>query len=99
MTYSPATDGLVPGLPHCLTQDDVHAGYFLPKGTVVITNIWYALAVSLLSVADRLSNRSMLRDPRRYTRPENFNPDRFVPYEGVEPEYDPRQIVFGFGRR
>ncbi|KAG6873914.1 hypothetical protein C0995_009694 [Termitomyces sp. Mi166 len=27
------------GLPHCLTEDDVHDGYFIPKGTVVIVNI------------------------------------------------------------
>ncbi|KAH9917582.1 cytochrome P450 [Fomitopsis serialis] len=70
------------GIPHYLTQDDVHAGYFLPKGTVVIANIW-----------------KMLRDPKRYARPQDFNPDRFVPGQGAEPEYDPRQVVFGFGRR
>ncbi|KZT69855.1 cytochrome P450 [Daedalea quercina L-15889] len=69
-------------VPHSLTQDDVHDGYFLPKGTLVIANIW-----------------KMLRDPRCYTRPDQFNPDRFLPKAGAEPEYDPRQIGFGFGRR
>ncbi|KAF9463431.1 cytochrome P450 [Collybia nuda] len=27
-------------IPHRVTQDDVHAGYFIPKGSLVITNIW-----------------------------------------------------------
>ncbi|EPT02822.1 hypothetical protein FOMPIDRAFT_54955 [Fomitopsis schrenkii] len=70
------------GVPHRLTQDDVHNGYFIPKGTTVITNIW-----------------GMLRDPARYPEPDSFNPDRFLPLNGAEPEYDPRHIVFGFGRR
>ncbi|KAI0952504.1 hypothetical protein AcV7_008286 [Taiwanofungus camphoratus] len=28
------------GIPHRLMQSDFHAGYFLPKGTAVIANIW-----------------------------------------------------------
>ncbi|GJE86539.1 cytochrome P450 [Phanerochaete sordida] len=28
------------GLPHRLTQDDVYEGYLLPKGTLLIANIW-----------------------------------------------------------
>ncbi|KAH9937586.1 cytochrome P450 [Fomitopsis serialis] len=42
---------------------------------------------------------AILRDRRLYSNPEEFNPDRFVPSDGYEPEYDPRQICFGFGRR
>ena len=41
----------------------------------------------------------MLRDPRRYSCPEQFNPERFLARDGFEPETDPRQMVFGFGRR
>ncbi|KZT72684.1 cytochrome P450 [Daedalea quercina L-15889] len=70
------------GIPHYLTEDDMHEGYFVPKGTIVFPNVW-----------------KMLRDPTRYTDPEVFNPDRFLPSNGAEPEYDPRQIMFGFGRR
>ncbi|OBZ77169.1 O-methylsterigmatocystin oxidoreductase [Grifola frondosa] len=29
------------GIPHCLSEDDVHDGYFLPKGTIVFANIWH----------------------------------------------------------
>ncbi|KIY61912.1 cytochrome P450 [Cylindrobasidium torrendii FP15055 ss-10] len=28
------------GLPHCTTEDDVHDGYFIPKGSIVSFNIW-----------------------------------------------------------
>jgi len=28
------------GLPHCSTQDDHHNGYFIPKGSLIIVNLW-----------------------------------------------------------
>ncbi|TFK56140.1 cytochrome P450 [Heliocybe sulcata] len=31
------------GVPHRVTEDDVHEGYYIPKGSVVITNIWQIL--------------------------------------------------------
>lgn len=35
-------------IPHLLTEDDVYNGYFLPKGTLVVPNSWYALRPSNL---------------------------------------------------
>jgi len=67
------------GVPHRVIEDDVHDGYFIPKGSLVLTNLWY-----------------MLRDPRTYSEPSEFKPERFL---GKEPEADPRTICFGFGRR
>lgn len=33
---------LVPmGLPHLVTQDDVFEGYLIPKGAIIIPNIWF----------------------------------------------------------
>jgi cytochrome P450 len=29
------------GIAHSASEDDVYEGYFIPKGTVVIGNIWY----------------------------------------------------------
>ncbi|KAJ3804912.1 putative monooxygenase [Lentinula aff. lateritia] len=31
------------GIPHCLIQDDVYNGMLLPKGTVVIANVWHMM--------------------------------------------------------
>ena len=28
------------GLPHCTTEDDIHDGYLIPKGSIVSFNIW-----------------------------------------------------------
>ncbi|KAG6333885.1 hypothetical protein ID866_5198 [Astraeus odoratus] len=69
-------------VPHRSTADDVHNGYFIPKGAVVIPNVW-----------------NMLHDPCTYSDPMTFNPARFLPVDGKEPEMEPRNICFGFGRR
>ncbi|KAH9041234.1 cytochrome P450 [Lactarius pseudohatsudake] len=31
------------GAPHCIEQDDVHDGYLIPKGSIIIANIWHFL--------------------------------------------------------
>lgn len=41
-------------------------------------------------------NRQILHDPDSYTDPLEFSPERFL---GEEPEPDPREIAFGYGRR
>lgn len=28
------------GLPHATTEDDIYEGYWIPKGTTVIPNLW-----------------------------------------------------------
>jgi hypothetical protein len=38
----------------------------------------------------------MMNDPRLYKDPERFMPERFL---GENPERDPRELAFGFGRR
>ncbi|KAF8558813.1 cytochrome P450 [Imleria badia] len=69
-------------VPHRVTEDDVHDGYFIPKGSLVIANVWF-----------------MLHDPRTYSEPNEFKPERFLARDGKEPEVDPRTVCFGFGRR
>ncbi|KAK7692050.1 hypothetical protein QCA50_005455 [Cerrena zonata] len=67
------------GVPHRASEDDIYKGYFIPKDTVVIANIW-----------------ALLRDPEMYPDPSAFNPDRYL---RPNPDRNPRDFVFGFGRR
>jgi cytochrome P450 len=67
---------------HRVQADDIHEGYLIPKGALVIPNIW-----------------QMLRDPRIYPNPSEFDPERYIAAKGKEPQQDPRTITFGFGRR
>ncbi|KAG0702303.1 cytochrome P450 [Suillus ampliporus] len=30
-------------VPHCVTGDDIHDGYYIPKGSLIIANIWFML--------------------------------------------------------
>ncbi|KAK0447316.1 cytochrome P450 [Armillaria borealis] len=68
-------------IPHCLKKDDEYRGMHLPKGSIVIANIW-----------------TILRDEKLYPRPDVFDPERFM-NEGQDPVNDPRNYIFGFGRR
>ena len=40
-----------------------------------------------------------MHDPKVYTSPDEFNPDRFIATCSKPAERDPHDIVFGFGRR
>ena len=42
-----------------------------------------------------ISHRGLTRNPEIYDDPESFRPERFI--DGKQ--LDPRQLVFGFGRR
>lgn len=35
------------GLPHATTADDEYNGYFIPKGSIVMGNVWYAVLLIL----------------------------------------------------
>lgn len=83
-------------------EDNIHNGYLIPKGTLIITNVWF-VAPSLNEHPSKLIerhilwfHRKMLHDPKIYSDPMKFNPRRFM---GPNPEPDPRQACYGFGRR
>lgn len=46
-----------------------------------------------------MMRRQMLHDPTVYPNPMAFDPTRFLPEVGKEMSPDPRNFVFGFGRR
>jgi cytochrome P450 len=62
-----------------VTSDDIYKGYYIPKGSLVLANVW-----------------KFLHDPGVYSNPLEFDPSRFL---GPNPEKDPREVCFGFGRR
>lgn len=91
------------GVPHRVMEDDIHDGYLIPEGALIITNIWhvpYSLLIhkSDLNRDDALT-RNMAHDSSVYQDPMEFKPARFIKTENHEPEPDPRELCFGFGRR
>ncbi|KAL0959237.1 hypothetical protein HGRIS_014512 [Hohenbuehelia grisea] len=72
------------GLPHRVMEDDVYNGMFIPKGTLIFGNNW-----------------AMTRDERIYPNAADFIPERFLEEvdEATSKRRDPRNYVFGFGRR
>ncbi|OCH96215.1 cytochrome P450 [Obba rivulosa] len=71
-------------VPHRSTSDDVYAGYFIPKGTLVVANSWAILHDEELYGPD----------------PSTYNPDRFMKDGRLNPDVrDPATAAFGFGRR
>lgn len=83
------------GLPHTSTQDDIYEGYFIPKGSMFLPNIWFVLFI-LTHDQSSDTGRAFTHDPNVYKDPMVFNPERFL---GPTPEPDPHTIAFGFGRR
>ncbi|GJJ14345.1 hypothetical protein Clacol_008609 [Clathrus columnatus] len=67
------------GLPHFANKDDVIDGYVIPKGTIVMSNIW-----------------GILHDEKLYPDPSEFRHERFL---GPQPQPDPKDHVYGYGRR
>lgn len=89
--------------PHLITEEDNYMGYRIPKGAVVVPNIWYA-PTPYFSWIVNLENfvspfRQMTHDPENYHDPFVFKPERFLGLNGLPIEQDPRSFVFGFGRR
>ncbi|KAI0776641.1 cytochrome P450 [Trametes elegans] len=71
------------GVPHAVSEDDSYAGYYIPKGTIVMINQW-----------NMLHDPEVYEDPFMFN-PDRFLPKP----DGRGPELDPRKIAFGFGRR
>ncbi|KAF4584967.1 hypothetical protein EYR40_001793 [Pleurotus pulmonarius] len=71
------------GHAHRVTEDDVYDGYFIPKGTLVATNVW-----SMLNDPEAYPEPAKF-NPDRFLKDGEIDPDVL----------DPAQVAFGFGRR
>ncbi|KAH9015899.1 cytochrome P450 [Lactarius hengduanensis] len=76
------------GLPHCSTEDDWYNGVFIPKGTIMIANVWHLNRDPTIYGADAA----------------HFNPARFLDANGelslCPPEtMEEGHVTYGFGRR
>ena len=38
------------GVPHQTTEDDIYEGYYIPKGALILPNIWYLCLLIWFSV-------------------------------------------------
>ncbi|KAI0822115.1 cytochrome P450 [Trametes gibbosa] len=71
------------GIPHVCLEDDIYDGYCIPKGSIVIANLW-----SLSHDPDCYPNPEIF-DPERFFKDGKC-------YSGAR---DPSSYIFGFGRR
>ncbi|CCM04535.1 uncharacterized protein FIBRA_06716 [Fibroporia radiculosa] len=71
------------GVPHRVVEDDEYNGLHIPKGSMVVSNIW-----------GMTRDPEMYPDPERFW-PERFEGMG----ETESMLKDPRRVVFGFGRR
>ncbi|KAF8824075.1 hypothetical protein HHX47_DHR9000128 [Lentinula edodes] len=70
--------------PHALTQDDVYEGYFLPKGSIIMPNVW-----SILHDEEEYPEPDLFKPSRFLGVDGKINPK----------VKDPATAAFGFGRR
>ncbi|KAF9552412.1 cytochrome P450 [Agrocybe pediades] len=71
-------------VPHTSDEDDIYKGYFIPKGSIILPNIW-----ALLRDENRYGPDTSAFIPERFLKDGELNPEIV----------DPATIAFGYGRR
>ncbi|KAK7676907.1 hypothetical protein QCA50_020163 [Cerrena zonata] len=69
--------------PHAVMEDDEYRGMFIPKGTIVIANVW-----------NMLHDPEVFPDPETFNPSRFLNDGKLDPNI-----LDPSSVAFGFGRR
>ncbi|KAI9039226.1 cytochrome P450 [Aspergillus affinis] len=93
------------GFVHKSSEEDIYEGYRIPKGAIMIPNIWCGEPIlpihwsPLLIHTCLFVDRGFMHDPSIYHDPMTFKPERFLSEKGHTPERDPNIFAFGFGRR
>ena len=88
------------GIVHMATKADEYNGYYIPKGTAIIGNVWWVRLPRLVRSFIQVHLRSILHDPEIYKDPLVYSPDRFLKDGKIDPTVrDPAVAAFGFGRR
>ncbi|KAJ7822933.1 cytochrome P450 [Mycena leptocephala] len=91
--------GLPLGVPHCVMQDDVYRGMFIPKGSMVFANIRHDTFRTFGWELMLNFTRGMSLDETVYSDPTSFSPERFLPKPAGNGEPYFNNVAFGFGRR
>ncbi|KAF9552414.1 cytochrome P450 [Agrocybe pediades] len=71
-------------VPHTSDEDEIYRGYFIPKGSIVLPNVW-----ALLRDERRYGPNTSDFIPERFLKDGKLNADVM----------DPERIAFGYGRR
>ncbi|KAH8103459.1 cytochrome P450 [Cristinia sonorae] len=71
-------------IPHAVLTDDVYEGYHIPKGSLLIPNVW-----AMFRNPDDYPEPEQFKPERFIGKDGNINPDVL----------DPINVAFGFGRR
>ncbi|KAF9038144.1 cytochrome P450 [Panaeolus papilionaceus] len=73
------------GIPHMSSRDDEYAGYFIPKGTIVMGNTWRSRVPLRLYI---------------FKSPSEYIPERYLKDGQINPDVrDASEAAFGAGRR
>ncbi|KJA22869.1 hypothetical protein HYPSUDRAFT_66825 [Hypholoma sublateritium FD-334 SS-4] len=83
------------------TKDDIYEGHTIPKGTIIVPNVWCVLETyfyfELNCNKSVLSDRVIAHEPSADFDEQVFLPERFLAPDVTAP--DPGKWAFGFGRR
>ncbi|SJL09762.1 uncharacterized protein ARMOST_13143 [Armillaria ostoyae] len=86
------------GVDHRCVKEDVYRGYHIPADMAILRFLCPFMLIPLVGATVVGNVWAILHDEKDYPNPLVFDPDRFMPGDGKEPQPEPI-AAFGFGRR